>query len=113
MTELYPVKISEDCLYLNVYRPANATSVEKLPVMLFFHGGSYVLGASSFFIYNGAERIATGSERVIIVTANYRLQAFGYLQGELPCLSHSRKPRDDHWQLGFSRSERGHAVGAR
>ena len=50
--------------------------------MIFFHGGSYVLGAASFLVYEATERIATSPEQVIIVTANYRLQALGYLGGE-------------------------------
>jgi carboxylesterase type B len=83
MTELFPVAISEDCLYLNVYRPAGANASSSLPVMLFFHGGSYVLGAASFLPYEATERIGTAPEKVIIVTANYRLQALGYLGGEL------------------------------
>jgi para-nitrobenzyl esterase len=81
-TEIYPVAIAEDCLFLNVYRPINTTSADRLPVMIFFHGGSYVLGAASFLAYEAAERVAQ-SNNVIIVTVNYRLQALGYLGGSL------------------------------
>ena len=101
MTQYYPVNISEDCLYLNVYCPSrsavttvttvtNAThdhahdnnANESLPVMLFFYGGSYVYGTSSFIAYESAELVAR-HPNVIIVTSNYRLQALGYLGGEL------------------------------
>ena len=93
-TNLWPHGISEDCLTLNVYRPHNAnasraSAVEPssadtaaLPVMLFFYGGSYVEGTSSFIIYEASEWVshaAASPDPVIVVTANYRLNAFGYL----------------------------------
>ena len=89
MTHYYPVAMSEDCLYLNVYRPhaatatgATAATTNPLPVMLFFYGGSYVYGAASFIPYEAAERIAKNPD-VIIVVSNYRLQALGYMGGDL------------------------------
>ena len=89
MTQYYPVNISEDCLYLNVYCPSAVTNATVdnaneplLPVMLFFYGGSYVYGTSSFIAYESAELVAR-HPNVIIVTSNYRLQALGYLGGEL------------------------------
>jgi len=82
-TEIYPVTTSEDCLYLNVYRKSSRSS-QSLPVMIFFHGGSYVLGASSFLIYDATQLVsaAAADDEVIVVTANYRLQVFGFLGGE-------------------------------
>ena len=85
MVQYYPVNMSENCLYLNVYRPhvpANTTTTAPLPVMLFFYGGSYVLGAASFIPYEASERIAQ-NPNTIIVTANYRLQSLGYLGGDM------------------------------
>jgi para-nitrobenzyl esterase len=65
--------VSEDCLYLNVFRPARQTSSE-LPVMLWTHGGGLVGGESDD--YDPARLVADG---VIVVTINYRLGALGFL----------------------------------
>eukprot|EP00943_MAST-04B_sp_MAST-4B-sp1_P005223 g5223.t1 len=81
-TEVYPVEISENCLFLNIYRPSNTSAGDNLPIMIFFHGGSYVVGAASFLAYEATERIAE-TNNVIIVTVNYRLQALGFLGGDL------------------------------
>jgi para-nitrobenzyl esterase len=64
---------SEDCLYLNVYRPAKQSS-SSLPVMVWIHGGGYVGGESDD--YNPTGLVDDG---VIVVTINYRLGALGFL----------------------------------
>lgn len=61
----------EDCLYLNIYAPANARA---LPVMLWIHGGGHSVGTGS--TYNGST-LAT-RERVVVVTINYRLGPLGW-----------------------------------
>lgn len=63
---------SEDCLYLNIYRP-NSNDV-NLPVMVYIHGGSNISGSSAKSFKNLA--IAANA---IIVTVEYRLGAFGWL----------------------------------
>lgn len=66
--------MSEDCLYLNVWTPAHATSrKDTLPVMVWIHGGSLLTGAGSQ--YDGADLAAKG---VVVVTINYRLGIMGY-----------------------------------
>jgi para-nitrobenzyl esterase len=67
---------SEDCLFLNVYVPANATDKSKLPVMFWIHGGGYAGGASSEPRHNGDFLPLKG---VVLVTINYRLGVFGFL----------------------------------
>jgi para-nitrobenzyl esterase len=64
----------EDCLYLNVWRPAKSG---RLPVMVWIYGGGFMGGAGSFNIYDGAH-LAT-REDVVIVTFNYRLGALGWM----------------------------------
>lgn len=74
--------LSEDCLFLNVYKPATANPNTKLPVMVWFFGGAFVFGSGS--TYDGA-RYVKASQRinqpVIVVTFNHRLGPFGYLGG--------------------------------
>jgi para-nitrobenzyl esterase len=67
---------SEDCLYLNVYVPANAKSNSKLPVMFWIHGGGYESGSASEPRHNGDFLPTKG---VVLVTINYRLGVFGFL----------------------------------
>ena len=65
---------SENCLYLNIFAPKDIQSNEKLPVMYWLHGGSNIIGTSS--IYDPS--VLASSQRVIVVTINYRLGMFGW-----------------------------------
>jgi para-nitrobenzyl esterase len=67
---------SEDCLFLNVYAPADATDKSKLPVMFWIHGGGYSGGGSNEPRHNGDFLPLKG---VVLVTINYRLGVFGFL----------------------------------
>ncbi|MFA4848248.1 MAG: carboxylesterase family protein [Methanoregula sp.] len=69
------LKMSEDCLYLNVWTPAKNAD-EKLPVMVFFYGGAFGKIAGSIPLYNGT---ALAEKGVIVVTTNYRVGALGFL----------------------------------
>jgi para-nitrobenzyl esterase len=68
-------KTNEDCLYLNVWTPAHRAA-EKLPVMVWVHGGGYTLGADSQPLYEGTNLSKRG---VVVVGMNYRLGALGFL----------------------------------
>ena len=72
--QLIPGPQSEDCLGLNVWTPARSAS-DKLPVMVWIHGGGFVIGASSQSAYDG-EPLA--SQGVVVVSINYRLGIFGF-----------------------------------
>lgn len=63
---------SEDCLYLNVWAPQNATD---LPVLVWIHGGGFFTGAGSAANYDGA---ALAQKGAVVVTLNYRLGSFGF-----------------------------------
>ncbi|TQJ23035.1 para-nitrobenzyl esterase [Micromonospora sp. A202] len=67
--------VSEDCLYLDVYRPSKVAKNAKLPVMLWFHGGGHTQGTG--VIYGGGTMAAKTD--TIIVSINYRLGALGFL----------------------------------
>jgi para-nitrobenzyl esterase len=64
---------SEDCLYVNVWRPEKMTA--KTPVMVWIHGGGFVSGGSSTKPFDGTEFAKHG---VVLVTLNYRLGRFGF-----------------------------------
>ena len=64
----------EDCLVLNVWRPAAKISV-KLPVMVWIYGGSFVNGGSSPPIYDGSQFARRG---IVFVSFNYRLGRLGF-----------------------------------
>jgi para-nitrobenzyl esterase len=66
---------AEDCLYLNVWRPAAAKPGEKLPVMVWVYGGGYVNGGASTPIYDGS---AFARQGIVFVSFNYRLGRFGF-----------------------------------
>lgn len=66
---------SEDCLYLNVFTGAEEDA-DKLPVMVWFHGGGNTAGHGGPQIFDGANLASRGA---VIVTANYRLGALGFL----------------------------------
>ncbi len=67
---------SEDCLTLNVWSPSDAAG---LPVLVWVHGGAFVLGGSSLATYDGA--LLAREQQVVLVSINYRLGALGWLTG--------------------------------
>jgi para-nitrobenzyl esterase len=66
---------SEDCLFLNVYTPSNATAKSKLPVFIWIHGGALVNGAGSDY----DPSVMVAGNDIIVVTINYRLGNLGFL----------------------------------
>ncbi|RAW08230.1 carboxylesterase [Halomonas elongata] len=70
-----PASTSEDCLYLNVWAPADAGE-RAYPVMVWLHGGGFRIGGSSLPLYNGD---VLAREGVVVVTLNYRLGRLGFL----------------------------------
>lgn len=68
--------MDEDCLRLNVWAPSSETERER-PVMVWVHGGAYTFGASSQPLFNATSLVTRGD--VVVVTVNYRLGAFGFL----------------------------------
>lgn len=70
-----PRSEAEDCLYLNVQRPAGVRAGARLPVLFWIHGGSLLNGSSSQ--HDGSLIVRTAG--VVVVTVNYRLGVFGFL----------------------------------
>ena len=66
---------SENCLVLNVWRPATIPAGQKLPVMFWIHGGGFLNGAASIPFLDGSEFARDG---LVIVSFNYRLGRLGF-----------------------------------
>ena len=84
----------EDCLTLNVFRPAHARA--DLPVIVFVHGGSNVVGYSADPTYDG--RQLARRAQAVVVTVNYRLGLFGWL--DRPGLK-TGNPHNDSGNFGL------------
>ena len=85
---------SEDCLYLNLWRPA--TEETGLPVICFIFGGAKVTGTTADPIYDGAALARAAN--AVVVTLNYRLGVFGWL--DLPQLKTGTDPLGDSGNFG-------------
>ncbi|KAH9486199.1 Lipase 4 [Psilocybe cubensis] len=80
-------RISEDCLFLNVFVPGGGLKEKaNLPVIVWIHGGGYVGGGSWNStlgnVYNGGDVIRRAGEGVIVVSIQYRMGLFGFLSGQ-------------------------------
>jgi para-nitrobenzyl esterase len=84
---------AEDCLYLNIFEPADTKSNASLPVMVWIHGGAFLFGSGSS--YDGSQFAKQG---VIVVTVNYRLGRAGWFAH--PALT-AQKPRDPLGNYGL------------
>lgn len=76
-----PQKVSEDCLYLNIFVPVDVNISSplrsSLPVMVWIHGGDFIAGSASKPLYDG--RFISNFTRTVVVSVEYRLGAFGFL----------------------------------
>lgn len=68
---------SEDCQRLSITLPADLAENERVPVMVWLHGGSYTSGSGDLAIFDPKALVA--ENRVIVVSVTYRLGLFGYL----------------------------------
>ncbi|PVZ54043.1 carboxylesterase family protein [Arthrobacter sp. H-02-3] len=67
----------EHCQHLSITLPADVGDGERLPVMVWLHGGSYTSGSGDLAIFDPA--VLVSETRVIVVSVTYRLGIFGYL----------------------------------
>ncbi|EFG75080.1 Carboxylesterase [Mycobacterium parascrofulaceum ATCC BAA-614] len=82
----------EDCLRLNVWASSTTQPGDRKPVMVWLHGGAYVLGSGSQALYDG--RRLAGDGEVIVVTVNYRVGALGFM--DLSSFTTSRRRFDSN-----------------
>lgn len=78
-TQQRPLRMDEHCQYLSVTAPADLATGERLPVMVWIHGGSYLTGAGDSGATDPSELVA--EQRVVVVTVTYRLGLLGYPGG--------------------------------
>src|SRR5436190_16028383 len=64
---------AEDCLYLNVWRPADAKVGDKLPVYVWIHGGAFTGGSGA-----GVDGTSYAKKGMVVVSVNYRLGRLGF-----------------------------------
>jgi para-nitrobenzyl esterase len=64
---------AEDCLYLNIYQPPNATKASRFPVMLYMHGGGFIGGSGA-----GVNGVQFAKQGVVLISINYRLGRAGW-----------------------------------
>ena len=70
-----PPAMSEDCLYLNVWTPAQSAT-DRLPVMVWIYGGGFGAGTTSAALFEGSRLAGKG---VVLVSIAYRVGPFGFL----------------------------------
>lgn len=87
-------KLSEDCLYLNIWRPAEPQA-HPLPVMVWIYGGGFVNGGTSPSVYDGKHFAEDG---IVFVSINYRVGRFGFFA--FPALS-KEHPQELHGNYGY------------
>ncbi|KAG7278608.1 hypothetical protein CRUP_013351 [Coryphaenoides rupestris] len=90
LADLCPHKVSEDCLYLNIFTPRgvnfSAPLLRPLPVLVWIHGGDFIAGSASKPLYDG--RFISNYTNTLVVSLEYRLGAFGFLlSGKNPKMS--------------------------
>ncbi|KAH8662450.1 Alpha/Beta hydrolase protein [Xylariales sp. PMI_506] len=71
----------EACLNFNVYRTPGISLDQKLPTLVWIHGGGFVLGSGRSF--DGASFVASSALPIMVVTFNYRLNSLGFLPSKL------------------------------
>lgn len=67
--------MDEDCLFLGIYAPKNATTTSKLPVMFFIQGGGFSQNSNGNF--NGTSLVQNGN--IVVVRTNYRVGILGFI----------------------------------
>ena len=81
---------SEDCLFLNIWRPAGAAQNAKLPVMVWIHGGAFVGGNGN----TSGDQFA--KQRVILISINYRLGRLGHFAFPALSMEHPEEPKGSY-----------------
>ncbi|CAG4940305.1 unnamed protein product [Colias eurytheme] len=87
-----------DCLRLNIYVPTIASSQNPLPVLVWFHGGMYVVGSANS--YDPENLVRQG---IVVVTVNYRLGPYGFMCLDVPNVPGNQGLKDQYEALTWVR----------
>ncbi|XP_004930124.1 bile salt-activated lipase [Bombyx mori] len=85
-----------DCLHLNIYVPNSATSRNRLPVLVWIHGGGFSVGFSGRYLYGPKYLVR---HDIILVTLNYRLGPYGFMCLNTPEISGNQGLKDQYMAL--------------
>lgn len=77
---------SEDCLYLAIWTPSNASETSSLPVLFFMTGGAFTTGGVDIGVQVPSQWVER-TQSHIVVTINYRVNVFGCVHHACPCPS--------------------------
>jgi para-nitrobenzyl esterase len=91
-----PGRLSEDCLTLNIWAPAQTH--QPNPVMVWLHGGGNTSGAGSKRYYDGT---AFARDGVVLVTINYRLGVFGFFAHPAVAPAHAKETPQEPGNFGL------------
>ena len=75
-------KLSEDCLYLNVYVPRKQPRLHKSPVLVWIYGGGFYSGTSTLDVYN--LEVISAMHDIVVVSLQYRVGPFGFATLNIP-----------------------------
>ncbi|KAL4251537.1 Carboxylic ester hydrolase [Abortiporus biennis] len=84
-TDSVGAPMSEDCLYLNVWRPKGTSDTERLPVLVWFYGGAFMQGSTSNHAYDPTRIIARSvsiGKPIVFISVSYRTNTFGFLSSK-------------------------------
>jgi hypothetical protein len=85
--------VSEDCLFVNVFRPArDGTTAPTLPTLAWIHGGRFEQGSEGVEVYDG--QIMANQTGSCVVTINYRIGALAFMVRDHRCTGGNRAPRE-------------------
>jgi carboxylesterase type B len=73
-------QMNEDCLFMDIYAPTNATKGSELPVMFFLQGGGFNTNSNANF--NGTGLVLASQMNMVVVTFNYRVGPYGFLASQ-------------------------------
>lgn len=73
--------MAEDCLFLAVYSPQNATQTSKLPIMFFIQGGGFTSDSNGNF--NGTSLVQASGGNMMVIRINYRVGILGFVTGSI------------------------------
>ncbi|KAJ7583933.1 alpha/beta-hydrolase [Mycena floridula] len=92
---------SEDCLFLNIWRPSATSTEDSLPILVYIHGGGYFVGSGSEWDGTSLVRRSVATDKpIIFISINYRIGSLGFLgSAQLPIESLNLGQQDQRLAL--------------